>query len=142
MSITSANAILNLSVQIIFPNPVQIQGFATDDVYGVGGIKKNETRMGVDGFLSGGKVWQPVPVTYHLQPDSASCAFFDTWAQQEDAIGDTLVATGNIVLTGLGKRFQLVRGILGTVSPAPEAGVVLKTRSWEVTWNRIIPAQA
>jgi hypothetical protein len=142
MSITSANAILQLSVTTIFPNPVQIQRFATDDVFGVGGIKKNETRMGVDGFLSGGKVWQPIPVTYHLQPDSPSCDFFDTWAQQEDANNDTFIASGLIVLTGLGKRFTLVRGILGTVSPVPEAGVVLKTRSYEVTWNRIIPAQS
>jgi tail fiber protein gp32 len=142
MSITSANAILNLSVAIIFPNPVQIQRFATDDVFGAGSIKKNETKIGVDGFLSGGKVWQPIPVTYHLQPDSPSCDFFDTWAQQEDALNDTLIATGNIVLTGVGKKFGLVRGILGTVSPIPEAGTTLKTRSWEVIWNRIIPGQA
>ena len=43
MSITSANSILQLGVSIVFPTPQQIQGFTTDDIYGVGNIKPNDT---------------------------------------------------------------------------------------------------
>ena len=53
-SITSANAILTLAIPLLFPTPVQLQGFAADDVYDIPRIKSVETLMGVDGVLSGG----------------------------------------------------------------------------------------
>jgi hypothetical protein len=140
MSITSSNAIIQISVTTIFPNGVELQRFTTDDIYGSGQIKKNITKMGVDGFQSAGKVWVSVPITYHLQPDSPSCAFFDAWAQAEDQLEDTLSASGLIILPGIATKYAMVNGALGDVSPVPAAGQTLKERSFEIIWNRLIPS--
>ena len=140
MSITSANAIISISVGVIFPNGFQLQRFSTDDIYGAGQIRKNIQKMGVDGYQSSGKVWVSVPITYHLQVDSPSCASFDAWAQAEDQLDDTLTATGLIILPGIATKYQMVNGSLGEVSPIGAAGQTLKERSFEVVWNRLIPS--
>lgn len=140
MSITSANAILTLGVTIVFPTPQQIQQFATDDIYGVSPQKPNETKMGADGFQSAGKIWQSIPITYHLMADSPSNDFFDSWKQAEDAAIDTFQANGLIVLPGIAKKFTLFNGALTNYTPLPPAGTTLKERSYEITWNRVFPA--
>lgn len=140
MSITSANAILQISVQSIFPNGVQIQRFATDDVYSSGRIRKNVTKMGVDGFQSAGKIWVSKPITYHLQSDSPSCKFFDAWSQAEDQLDDTLTASGLIILPGVATKWTLSQGALGEIDPIPGAGQTLKERAFEVVWGQMIPS--
>jgi hypothetical protein len=140
MSITSANAIIQIGVAIVFPTPQQMQGFTTDDIYGVGAIKPNEVKIGVDGNMSAGKIWQLIPITYHLQADSPSNDFFDAWKQAEDAAVDTFIANGLIVLPGLGKKFTLFRGSLTNYIPVPPAGNVLRERAFEITWNKVFPA--
>ena len=140
MSITSANAILLISVDVIFPTPVQIQKFATDDIYGIGNIRPNEVRMGADGNLAAGKIWQAIPVNYHLMADSPSNDFFDQWKQQEDANVDTFRCQGTIKLTGIGKTFTLQNGSLTGYLPAPPAGIVLNPRVFEITWEHVFPS--
>ena len=138
MSITSANAVIQISVATIFPTPVQLQRFTTDDIYSAGNVRKNITKMGVDGYQSAGKIYVSKPVVYHLQPDSPSCAFFDAWQAAEDQIGDTLAATGVTILTGIGAKFSLVNGALGECSPIPAAGQTLRERTFEIVWQSII----
>ena len=84
MSITSANAILQISVQSIFPNGVQIQRFATDDVYSSGRIRKNVTKMGVDGIVSAAHQYQPRVMKIHIEGSSDSQQVFDDWAAAEN----------------------------------------------------------
>jgi hypothetical protein len=140
MSITSANSSINISVPIIYPNGYELQRFSTDDIYSAGQVRRNITKMGVDGYQSAGKVWVSRSVTYHFQPDSPSCDFFDVWGQTEDQLNDTLIASGLIVLPGIQKKFTMVRGALGECSPIPGAGQTLKERTFEVVWNLLIPA--
>jgi hypothetical protein len=141
-SITAANAVIQIGVDVIFPTPVQLQGFSTNDIYGINPVKPNDTRMGVDGKLSAGKIWQAVPVVYHFQADSESCDFFDQWKLAEDAQVDTFRSNGLILLPGLSKKFTLQRGALTNWTPAPPAGTVLNERTFEITWERIIPANS
>ena len=138
MSITSANAVIQISVATIFPTPVQLQRFTTDDIYSAGNVRKNITKMGVDGYQSAGKIYVSKPVVYHLQPYSPSCAFFDAWQAAEDQIGDTLAATVVTILTGIGAKFSLVNGALGECSPIPAAGQTLRERTFEIVWQSII----
>jgi hypothetical protein len=139
-TLTSANAIIQIGVALIFPNPVQLQQFSTDNIYGVGNIKPNVTKMGVDGVMSAGKIWVEIPVTYHLMANSPSCQMFDTWKQAEDSAVDSLMANGLIALPGLGQKFSLINGSLTDFTPAPPAGQTLNERTFQITWNKIIPA--
>lgn len=138
MSITSANATIIIAVTTVFPQGVQLQRFTTDDIYSASNVRKNITKMGVDGFQSAGKIWVSKPVTYHLQVDSPSCAVFDAWMQAEDQLNDTLSASGTIILPGIGTKFQLLNGALGECSPLPAAGQTLKERTFEIVWGQIL----
>ena len=140
MSITSANASLQLSVATIFPTPQQIQDFATDNIYGVNPIKPNEARIGVDGVMTAGKIWQMIPITYHLMADSPSCAFFDAWKAAEDQAVDTFFAQGSITLPSLSQTWTLFKGAMTNFTPIPPAGIVLNERAFEITWNKVFPS--
>ena len=142
MSITSANAILTLSIATIFPTPQQIQEFATDDIYDIPSIKSVETRMGVDGVLTAGFVFVAIPQTITLQADSPSCALFDAWHTQQEATMDVYAANGMIKLPSLATKFTQTRGFLTGYKPAPAGKRVLEPRQFEITWESIAPAPA
>lgn len=139
-TITAANAVLTLFQAILFPAPVQIQGFATDDVYDMDPIKSVETMMGVDGLLSGGFVYAEMVQNISLMADSESNDFFDTLWTQMQAAQDTYPLNGLIILPGIGSKFVMTRGFLTGYPPSPAAKKVLQPRKYQITWNRIAPA--
>lgn len=139
-SITGASATILLAVGTIFPVPVQLQGFAVDDVYTVDDIEPNETLMGVDGELSGGRVNVPIPWTVALQADSASNLFFDQWNAQEQATQQSYIATGIVNLFALGTKWVMTRGFLTRFKPMPDAKKLLQPRHYRITWQNVSPA--
>ena len=70
--LTSANAVVILSVDELYPNGVQIQGFSTDSSFAVDDATIAEARMGVDGKLSAGYTPAPRTVTITLEANSPS----------------------------------------------------------------------
>ena len=119
-SITSANAILALGINQYFPTPQIIQGFAVDDAFESESVQQSEVLMGVDGILSGGKVFVPYKMTIHLQADSPSVFLFDAWRNAQNAALDVFSAFGSISL-----------------SPSPISRPPLP-RSWPSPWA-IVP---
>ena len=139
-TLTSANAILTFSQAILFPIPVQLQGFAADDIFDLDQIRPTETSMGVDGKLSGGFVWVERPMNISLQADSESNDFFDVIVTQQEAANDVYVLNGVAVLPAVSTTFILTRGFLTAYKPAPDAKRTLQPRRYQVTWNRVHPA--
>lgn len=140
--ITSANAVLMLSQPAIFPVPVQIQGFAADDVYDIDQIASVETAMGVDGILSAGFVYAPVMQNIALQADSASIAFFDQiWARmQSDQLAYAM--NGLILLRSVSKRFTQTKGFLKGYTPMPAGKRTLQPQRFQIEWERVLPTPA
>lgn len=139
-SITGSTAIFQLAVINLFPIPVQLQGFAADDIFDTDDIEPNEVLMGVDGILSGGRVNVPVAQTIHLQADSQSNQVFDQWNAAEQALQDSYIANGIVTLTGLGLKWTLTRGFLTRYKPIPQAKKLLQPRTYRITWNLVSPA--
>jgi hypothetical protein len=139
-SITSADAILTLAIDTIFPLPVQLQGFGVDDVYDVPAIRSAETQMGVDGVLSAGFVFVAITQSITLQADSASNALFDAWWNQMQAAKTTYAAQGNIRLNSIKTRFVQTKGFLTSYKPLPAGKRVLQARTHEITWERVAPS--
>jgi hypothetical protein len=137
--ITSANAVLALTIPPLFVIPQQLQGFATDDVYNVPAIESVEVLMGVDGVLSAGFVYKQVEQEIMLQADSISNAIFDTWWLQMQATLITYPAAGVISLPNIATKFIQVNGFLTSYSPAPQAKRLLQPRRFRITWNQISP---
>jgi hypothetical protein len=139
-SITSANAVVTLTVPGLFNQPLQLQQFAADDIFGTDAIEIAETSMGVDGYLTGGFVNVPTKQTYSLQADSPSNFIFDQWALQQKAVRDTFVANGLIVLTSLGMKYTMTRGFLTQYQSVPDAKKLLQPRKYVITWQSGVPA--
>lgn len=139
-TITSADAILTLSVLPLFPIPQVLQGFATDDVYDIPQIKSVEVMMGVDGVLSGGFVFVQIPQKIVLQADSISNRLFEIWWASQQAGKSVFTASGLIQLPSIQTKFIHNKGFLTGYKPAPAAKKVLQPREYEVTWESILPA--
>ena len=139
MSITSANAVITLTIPLVLPVPVQLQGFAADDIFDTDEVEFATTIMGVDGILSGGKVFSMTPWNISLQADSPSQATFEAWVAAQDALGDVVVAQGNATLTGIGRSYQMVTGFLVRGKRMPDAKKTLMPRKWRIDWQNVIP---
>ena len=138
-SLTSANVILMISIDSLYASPVQIQGFAVDDVFDIPALAVAETMMGVDGILSGGYVNVPVPQTIALQADSVSNQIFDTWGTTQKTINDIYYANMTATFPSLGIKYTLTRGILSSYSPLGSPRKVLQPRRHTITWQSIFP---
>ena len=135
--ITSANAVLLLSVPLILPVPQQIQGFAVDEIFETEDVSPVETRMGVDGTLSGGFVYTERPMTITLMAGSPSTAFFDAWQAGQQAAILAAPAAGILTLTSIGQTYALATGFLTRFKPIGDARKVLEPRKFRITWQSI-----
>lgn len=140
--ITGANAILTITIAQLFPITQQIQGFAADDVFDLPRIAATERSMGVDGILSAGMVFVEIPWEIALQADSPSAGIFDVWYASQIANRQTYPASGQIKITAIGKKYNLVNGFLGEYKPGPGAKRLLQPLRHTLNFNSIIPAPA
>jgi hypothetical protein len=141
-SITSANAVLTISIASLFSSPQTIYGFAADDVYDLDPLTAAEALMGVDGIQSAGFVYVPIRQSIALQADSPSNAVFDSWWTAQQQIKDVYFATGSIALNSLNKKYTMVQGVLITYPPAPSGKRVLQPRRYTISWQSIVGAPA
>jgi tail fiber protein gp32 len=139
VSISDTNAVITLTIPLLFPVPVQIQGFAADDVYDSDDVELATTIMGVDGILSGGFVNSLIAWNISLQADSPSQVMFEAWDGAQQALQDVLPAQANVTLTGLGRSYQMVTGFLVRGKRLPDAKKTLMPRKWRIDWQQVIP---
>jgi hypothetical protein len=137
-SLTAANSVITLTVPTLLPVPVTLKGFATDDIYSTGEVDSAETMMGVDGTLSGGFVWAPVPITFTFMADSPSIASFEAWDAGQQAATDSFSGQLNITIPGLGKSYQAVTCFLTKTSRLPDAKKLMQPRKFTVTAQQIL----
>lgn len=138
-SLTAANAVITLTIPGVFSTPQQLQQFSVDDVADVDTLQVAETLMGVDGFLSGGYIFNAVKYSYTLQADSPSCQIFDQWKLAQDAQEDTLPANGLLILKSLGTKWIWTRGFLTQWSPAPNVKKITQPRKFTIDWQSVVP---
>ncbi|WP_028732070.1 phage tail fiber protein [Rhizobium leguminosarum] len=138
-TITSANAIVMLSIPGLFDVPQQIQGFSADNIYTQDTLEVTQTSMGVDGKLSGGFVFTAVSQTFTLQADSPSNVIFDTWAQNQRLLKDVYVAQGRITLPSIGFQYVQTKGFLISYPPLPSAAKTLQPRAYQIQWESVVP---
>ena len=137
-SLTGANATFTLVIPGVFNTPVILQGFAVDDSFKSEAVPQTETRMGVDGNLSGGFIFQPYPTTIMIQPDRPSLAIFETWRASQQAAGDVFTANGSILLANIGQQYTLFKGFLTSAHPFPDVKKLLEPLPYVITWNSIV----
>jgi hypothetical protein len=139
MDITASNAVVMLSVAGLFDIPQQLQQFSADNIFGTDPLEAAETAMGVDGVLTGGQVFNPTNQSYELMADSPSNFFFDQLYLRQRADQVTYRVQGTVLLTSVGTKWTMRRGILVTYQPLPEARRVLQARRHTIRWERVTP---
>lgn len=139
-TLTAANAILLIGVDLIFPIAQRIQGFSTDDVTDMDGIEPVETAMGVDGRLSAGYVPVSVRQNITLQADSESNDLFEFWATYERTRREKSVATGTLIIPGTQRQYTMTRGFLRNYLPIPALRKSAQPRRFTIEWERVTPS--
>lgn len=127
-TITSANSSVVFVVPEVIPVPQFIQGYAADDAFTQEAFDLAETRMGVDGQLSGGYTPSVKRFTIVLMPDSPSLAFFENWKAAIEAAKDQLPDGSSITVTlpSIGKAYLLNKLFFKNSSGMPSAKKVLE----------------
>lgn len=139
-TITSANASFTLSIPDVFPVPVPIEGFSTDDAFDTENVVPTEAIMGVDGNLSTGFTPYPVKLKFVLQADSLSNDVMDQWRQAMDAAKESFEANATIISPGVGKVWNFIKGSLTGVMPTPQGKKVMQPQTYEITFKQLISA--
>ena len=96
--------------------------------------------MSDDGYLNGGCVRNAVRQTITLRENSDSALVFEAIAAAQDTKRGLNSMGGEIQLPSTGRKYTLIRGLLRALTPIPSAGRVLEARSFEVIWERVLPA--
>ena len=136
LDLTAANASITLTIPGIgFTTPQRLQGFAADDVVETPEVEPTETLMGVDGLLSGGMVFKPVPQEFMLQANSPSVALFDAWYAYQQSGQTTFTANGTITYPNLQKMWTMLNGFLRGYKPLPQAKKLLLPQRFRIEWN-------
>lgn len=139
MSLTAANCVYTIGVATIFPSPRQLQGFSADDVFSTDPIAAGETMMGVDGILTAGFVFVPIPQNISFMGDSASNDVFEQWYIAEVANKTKYEANAVIILPAIGKKYTCPKGFLTTYPPTANAAKIIQPRRYAITWERVFP---
>lgn len=139
-TLTTANSVLMLAVDTIFPVPMQITGFSADDITSSDAVTPKETSMGIDGRLSAGFVPVPIPQNIVLQADSLSIDFFEQWVTFEQSAQETYFATGTLLIPGLEKSYTMMRGVLMNHAAMPTLRKTTQPRTFMIQWEKVIPA--
>lgn len=138
-SLTVANSVLGLTVEALFPQAQILQGYAADDAYAVDAIENGEFSMGIDGKLSAGFVFNPIPFTLTLQADSASLTLFEQVWEYEVQNRTKLEMALNIKQKSNGKQYDLITGFMQSYK-APDAKKILQPGVVVLTFGRISPS--
>ena len=136
-TITSANAILILTVEELYPSGVQIEKFASDDAFSSDNVAIAEVRMGVDGQLAAGYTPAPIPFKISLEADSDSIEYLRNIANNQRLNKTTYSITASISIPALGKEFTLINGILTEVPSILNAKKVLEPTQWGFTFEDV-----
>lgn len=139
-TLTSANAILLIAVDLVFPVAQRIQGFSTDDITDIDAVEPGEMVMGVDGRLSAGFVPTSFRQNISLQADSESNDFFDVWATYERNRREKSTASGTLIIPGVKRQHTLYRGFLRSYVPIPALRKTAQPRRFTIEWERHYPA--
>ena len=139
-TITSANAVVTITVPGLFDTPVQLQVFSADKAWDTAAVVRTESQIGVDGRKTAGRVFNPIKQTFSFQADSPSVAIFEAIDAASRLARDVYYIYANITLPSTTQNYFCVKGTLEDMNPMASAGKVLAAREFSISWADIIGA--
>jgi hypothetical protein len=136
-SITSANAVVTLTIPGVYNTGQKLQGFSAEDIFGMDAIDPAEISMGVDGNLSAAFIFVPTKQGIHLQADSAANKIFEDWRAAEVSAVEKIPCSMTVVLPSVKKTYACIQGYMTSYPQISDAKKSLQPRKYEITWNTI-----
>ena len=134
-SITSANASITLTIPGVFSSGVLLQQFAVDDILDPEPQELTESRVGADGDVVGGYVFNLNKFRMMFQANSESIPVFYAWKAAQDAAVDVIAATMKVIAPSLGLDADLVDVYCATLPFLPPLKKVSEALSVSMTSN-------
>lgn len=135
-TLDTANSAVTMSARGFITAPFSFQGYSTDDSFTVDDVASVETRMGVDGRLSGGFTPQPTVITFMLEATSPTIDALDSCIANQKARNSSLVFDGTMFLQGTQEKYAMVNGYLTSYTPANKAAKTLQPRKFTFTFEK------
>jgi len=135
MSLTTANSSIVLSFAGLYPNGVTLQKFTADDIFDTADVSNAEVVMGIDGKMS--YAWKPAPIvqTFSVMADSPTALIFDQVYASEQQAKEKILVQGIVRMTGQGLVYQMMNGVITSMSVMSSAKVTAQPRKLQVTWE-------
>jgi hypothetical protein len=111
-TLTSANAAMVATVEALYPQAINLQGFSADDAWDPEAVENGEYSYGIDGRLSAGFVFNEVPLAVTFQADSPTLPYFENVWQYEFSNRTKLQWDLTITATALGRRYEYKQGYM------------------------------
>lgn len=102
ISITSANASVQLTIPGVYSSGVLLENFAVNDIVDTEPQTLAEGRVGADGILVAGYVFNMNKFRMAFQANSASIPVFYNWKAAQDSAVDVIAASMKIIAPSLG----------------------------------------
>lgn len=134
-SITSANASITITIPGVYSSGVLLQQFSTDDIIDPDGQELTESRVGADGDVVAGYVFNLTAFRMMFQANSESIAVFYAWKAAQDAILDVIAASMKIIAPSLGLDVDLSDVYCKTLPFLPPLKKVAEALSVSMTAN-------
>lgn len=139
MAITSADAEVLLSADI-FPIPMRLEEWATDDAWSMDSTELAEAHMGVDAHIAFGYKPTPKIITFNFMADSISLIeVIDPLIAHMDSRTTILDLSLILSLNSLGRSWRLWNGAMTSADRLPPGGTVLGKRSATFTFGKCFP---
>lgn len=135
--VTSANAELVLTVEQILPAGHVLQQFGTDAAASMDAVDLAEARMGVDGKLVAGVIYNPLPVTITLEAASPSFAALSLVAEAMRANKTVYACNLVITLPSISAVYTYSRGVMLNGMIMPPVQKTLQPTTWTFNFETL-----
>ena len=135
-NITSANAVIVMTVEDLFPAGVRLEQFATDQALDGDDHEYAQARMGVDGQLGAGYVPNPWNVTVMLEASSPSLKVMQAVAQAMRTNRRTYEISFTVTIPSLKQVHTYRDGVLQSGKDLPAIKKTLDPTSWRFVFGK------
>lgn len=140
-SITSANAILYITVPELYPQGFQVVNFSADAMFTNEAVDRSERQFGADGYFNVGYIFTEKTMTITLTGSSPSIPNFVNWLAVQDAGKTVLRCNAKVTLPGLKIEYDFVDGVIASAPVAQSSGKVLTEYTITLAFRDCKPAK-
>lgn len=138
INISSANAALRIIVPNRYPEGFDVDDYSADEMFNTDSVSNAEIVIGADGQLHAGQIFNLHPFTINIMPSSSAGFRIEDWFTYETSAGVKLPCNAVLVLDSIGRKYNLIDGVLESFPLLPHGGRILQARTASFMFRNIV----